>query len=273
MNWGEPWYAGFRESQTEYRLKNQPYFRRNYMPGMLGWFRMTEQISIEDAEWMLARSAAFDAGYAFVTSYEALERNGSTDRILDAIGLWERARMAGAFSAEQMSRMEDPNTEFVLVGVAEGVWELTQVYPQIFRHERGARQPGEPASSTFALENPGDEQVLQWILTAEDGVVSDIQMAIDEREVIRASVRLEQGWSLRYEGGTVATVIDANNRRVRDVPVSEENFRIAAGNHTLSFSSSLRPEQEAKARLELRPRGGVEQVALNDVGGAQTREE
>ncbi len=31
MNWGEPWYAGFRESQTEYRLKNQAYFQRNLM--------------------------------------------------------------------------------------------------------------------------------------------------------------------------------------------------------------------------------------------------
>jgi hypothetical protein len=62
MNWGEPWYAGFRESQTEYRLKNQPYFRRNLMPGMLGWFKMTAQTSIEDVEWMLARSGAFDAG-------------------------------------------------------------------------------------------------------------------------------------------------------------------------------------------------------------------
>jgi hypothetical protein len=38
MNWGEPWYAGFRESQTEYRMKNQKYFKRNLMPGMLGWF-------------------------------------------------------------------------------------------------------------------------------------------------------------------------------------------------------------------------------------------
>ncbi len=41
MNWGEPWYAGFRESQTEYRFKNQKYFERNLMPGMLGWFLMT----------------------------------------------------------------------------------------------------------------------------------------------------------------------------------------------------------------------------------------
>ena len=44
---------------------------------------------------MLARSAAFDAGYAFVTSYEALEGNGFADRILEAIGAWEKARMDG----------------------------------------------------------------------------------------------------------------------------------------------------------------------------------
>ena len=41
MNWGEPWYAGFRESQTQYRFNNQAYFQRNFMPGMLGWFKMT----------------------------------------------------------------------------------------------------------------------------------------------------------------------------------------------------------------------------------------
>ncbi|MGD8276782.1 MAG: hypothetical protein PVH00_02095, partial [Gemmatimonadota bacterium] len=51
MNWGEPWYAGFRESQTEYRLKNQAYFRRNLMPGMLGWFQMRPGTSVADVEW------------------------------------------------------------------------------------------------------------------------------------------------------------------------------------------------------------------------------
>ena len=62
MNWGEPWYAGFRESQTEYRLKNQDYFRRNLMPCMLGWFNMTGQTSLEDIEWLLARAAGFGRG-------------------------------------------------------------------------------------------------------------------------------------------------------------------------------------------------------------------
>ena len=52
MNWGEPWYAGFRESQTEYRLKNQAYFTRNLMPHMLGWFSLRPNTSPEDIEWI-----------------------------------------------------------------------------------------------------------------------------------------------------------------------------------------------------------------------------
>ena len=273
MNWGEPWYAGFRESQTEYRLKNQPYFRRNYMPGMLGWFRMTEQVSIEDVEWMLARSAAFDAGYSFVTSYEALEGNGFTDRILAAIGLWERARMADAFSADQKSRMEDVRNEFTLAAVDEGSWQLTQVYPQTFRHERGVRQPGEPTVSTFQFDNLGDEQSLHWILTAEDGDVSEVSMTLDGGEALRLPARLEQGWSLRYEGGNSVTVRNAEHRRVRDIRIGSEDFLLASGPHTITFDSELRPEQEAKAKLELRPRGPTERVVTTDEDSNQTREE
>ena len=74
FDWGEPWYGGFRESQTEYRFKNQAYFKRNYMPGMLGWFKMTPETSIEDIEWLLARASGYDAGYAFVASLESIEK-------------------------------------------------------------------------------------------------------------------------------------------------------------------------------------------------------
>jgi len=260
MNWGEPWYAGFRESQTEYRLKNQPYFRRNLMPAMLGWFRMTSQITIEDVEWMLARSAAFDAGYAFVTSYEAMETNGFTDRILDAIGLWERARMADAFSREQRQRMEDVNREFHLEEDGPEAWRLTEVFPQVFRHERGVRQPGEPTASTFSFENPGDAQSLHWVLSAEDGEVSQIQILIDDAE-IALPVVLAEGWSLRYEGGRTATIRDADHRLVREVALDELAFQIAAGRHALTVDARLEPEEETKARLEIRPHGRSERVA------------
>ncbi len=261
MNWGEPWYAGFRESQTEYRMKNQPYFRRNLMPGMLGWFRMTEQTTIEDVEWMLARSAAFDAGYAFVTGYAALEENGFTDRILDAIGLWERARMADIFTSEQKQRMEDVQSEFHLDTDGADGWWVTQVHPQVFRHERGVRQPGEPASTSFEFANPGDEQLMHWTLTAEDGEVSDISLSIDNGASIMLPVHLREGWSLRYEGGAVATIRDASHRPQGRIDVNEAAFRVGSGSHMVALDARLRPEDEAKARLELRLRGRTERLA------------
>jgi hypothetical protein len=80
MNWGEPWYAGFRESQTQYRLKNQNYYARNLMPRMLGWFQMNAETTLEDAEWLLARAAGFDAGFCLVTSPDTVRRNGAGDQ-------------------------------------------------------------------------------------------------------------------------------------------------------------------------------------------------
>lgn len=260
MNWGEPWYAGFRESQTEYRLKNQPYFRRNLMPGMLGWFRMTSQTTIEDVEWMLARSAAFDAGYAFVTSYEALTDNGFADRILAAIGLWERARMADAFSAEQKRRMEDVQQEFHLAAAGPDVWQLIQIHPQVLRHARGVRQPGEPTSSTLSFANPGVEQPLRWIASAEGGTASQIRLSIDDRPPVLLAVTLQQGWSIRYDGGSVATVHDAKHREQGHLPIERTAFHIAPGRHTVTLDARLQPEQETQVRLELRPRGRAESV-------------
>ncbi|NNM04122.1 MAG: hypothetical protein HKO65_03385, partial [Gemmatimonadetes bacterium] len=190
MNWGEPWYAGFRESQTEYRLKNQAYFRRNMMPGMLGWFRMQPQTSVEDIEWMLARSAAFDAGYAFVTSFEALEGNGRSDEILGLIGTWEEARMAGVFSEDQKTRMEDITNEFHLERSGGNGWALSQIYPTVVRYEVRDRQPGEPSSNTFEFENQGSDQTLRFIATAEGASIESIRFEVDAKGKIDFPVRL-----------------------------------------------------------------------------------
>jgi len=114
MNWGEPWYAGFRESQTQYRLLNQAYYRRNLMPSMLGWFRMTPEISLEDIEWLLARAAGFDAGFALVTGPEVVAAHGMGGQVLAKIKLWESARMAGAFPESIKKEMEDINNEYHL---------------------------------------------------------------------------------------------------------------------------------------------------------------
>jgi hypothetical protein len=261
MNWGEPWYAGFRESQTEYRLKNQAYFRRNMMPGMLGWFRMQPETSVEDIEWMLARSAAFDAGYAFVTSFEALEQNGRSDDILDLIGMWEEARMGDVFTPDQKRRMEDISNEFHLEQVGETGWDLYQIHPTVVRYQHRERQPGEPSHQTFAFENGGAEQSLRFIATAVGTAVDGILMEFDGVHRVELPVRLQDGEVLVYQGGGEATIYSARWQIIGTVPVDEAALMVGSGAHSLMLDAATSGGDGGHLKVELRLWGEAESVA------------
>jgi hypothetical protein len=140
MNWGEPWGAGFRKGQTLYRFKNQLYFERNLMPHMLGWFALSKETTVADAEWLLARAAGFNAGFALATSLastaqlaadpssaEALQKYGATPAILEAVRQWETARMTGAFTEEVKAELRDNDREFHLAPAGAGQWDLYPV--------------------------------------------------------------------------------------------------------------------------------------------------
>ncbi|MGD2124381.1 MAG: hypothetical protein PVJ76_21810, partial [Gemmatimonadota bacterium] len=258
MNWGEPWYAGFRESQTEYRLKNQAYFRRNLMPGMLGWFQMRPETSVEDIEWMLARSAAFDAGYAFVTSFEAVEANGRSQEILELMGNWEEARMAGAFSRDQKVRMEHIANEFHLHGDGGG-WVLHQIHPTVVRLDVRERQPGEPTHGTVSFDNVGPRQPLHFILTAEGVSVDGLFLELDGSGGVDLSVVLRDGEALVYEGGGTATHYSPRWRRLGEVAVDSAGLEVRPGSHTL-LVDGWDPRGEGSLKVEIRIWGEAEGV-------------
>ena len=157
FNWGEPWYAGFRESQTLYRFKNQLLYERNFLPHMLGWFALRADTSLADAEWLLARAAGYNAGFALAASPESMaqqaaaatdatRQNSSTPAILEAVRQWESARIAGAFSAEVRTMLQDNQREFHLEPAGKGQWDL---YP-MKSGERGT------AVRVSAKLNPAD---------------------------------------------------------------------------------------------------------------------
>jgi hypothetical protein len=253
MNWGEPWYAGFRESQTEYRLKNQKYFDRNYIPNMLGWFLMKPETSIEDINWLLARSAAFDAGYAFVTSYDALEKNGYTDKILSAIGMWEHARMQGVFSAEQKLLMEDVNNEFILTKSDDDAFQLTRIYTFRFTHEYRQRQPGEPLSSSIEFENPGEEQVMAFILTAKKGTIINPEIEISGNRLIIIPVKLDEGEHLKFDG-EFANVYSAQWQLQKSIGLDKDLLNVLPGKQSIEVSCNFKGA-EGEMMLELRLEG------------------
>jgi hypothetical protein len=137
-NWGEPWYAGFRQSQTLYRMKNQLFFTRNLIPHMLGWFSLRTQTPPEDVEWLCARAAGYDAGFALATSFASKATQTAGDEadldkaraaILDIVNQWETARQSGAFPESVKPFLQDVNREFRLVAEGTGGWELRPTKP------------------------------------------------------------------------------------------------------------------------------------------------
>lgn len=265
MNWGEPWYAGFRESQTSYRLLNQDYFRRNYIPCMLGWFSMRDNTSIEDIEWMLARSAAFDAGYALVTSNKLVEKNGFGEEILEKIKQWEKARMSKAFTEDQKKRMENIQAEFTLETVSENQWNLYPYNVQRYEHKRIIRQPGEPVWSTFEFENIHKEQPLQFILTTtKKSSASKLFIEIDDYKKIDLEITLAAGENLKYEAGKNIVLYDKSWNRLESIRIDPSLLLLSKGKHKIKIGCEFSGSEEASLKLELKTIGEAEEVTRNN---------
>jgi hypothetical protein len=137
-NWGEPWWGDFRKSQTLYRLKNQLFYVRNLLPHMLGWFAVRRETTVKDAEWLCARAAGFDAGFALAVSYDSTAQQTaakvpgpqqSIAAILEVIRQWESARLSGAFPESVKSQLQDVTREFHLANIGPGEWQLEPVDP------------------------------------------------------------------------------------------------------------------------------------------------
>ena len=255
MNWGEPWYAGFRESQTEYRLKNQAYFQRNLMPGMLGWFKMTPSTSLEDIEWMLSLSAGYDAGYGFVTSFDAVEGNGLSPNILQLLGDWEKVRMSNVLSEELKASLRAREKEFHLQTDSLNGWSLTPVSVHIFRHVNREKQPGEPEETVFEFKSIEPEQAVPFILTAEGGTATAIELTFDNREPLLLDVTLEKGESFVFDGGEVGRVYDASWHVLSEVAVDTARLTVAPGSHSVSLTAFFEGDENTALRLELRLNG------------------
>jgi hypothetical protein len=263
-NWGEPWYEGFRESMQEYRIKNQALFERNYLPNMLGWYLLTETTSLSDIEWMLARAAGFNAGFALATSIDAVRKNPDTGPILDAIREWESARRTRAFSPAHRERFRDPKTEFHLEAVKDGEWNLYPYHEsQGYVHEKTVRQPGEPTGSRWEYRNPDKEQPLQFTLrvAGDSGVVANPKIDLDRYGTVSWSVELSAGQTLLCEGLPVARVYDAKGRQIRTVVAKGPVPVVHPGMHEILFDCEYKGAIHPAVLVTFRSRGGAERVA------------
>ena len=260
-NWGEPWYGGFRESMQEYRIQNQALFDRNFVPNMLGWYRLTATTSLAEMEWMLARAAGYAAGFAMSTTLEALRQNPDTPRLLDTIREWEAARRSGAFTPSQRERARNPKLEFHLERAEPG-WRLFPFHDiGPFRHAQAERQPGEPASTTWVVDNPDAAQPLQFrIQVSGGGSISTLHLEVGRAQSLDLAVTLAAGESLVLDANGLARSYDAKGRQKGVIKLDRPAPRLAAGRQDVWFVCAFAGDAAPTVDVTFRTRGDAEAV-------------
>jgi len=250
-------------------LMNQDFYRRNLLPSMLGWFSMSSQTSIEDTEWLLARAAGFDAGFAFNLSFENVEKNGQSETIFKAMNTWETARMAGAFTPEQKLRMEDINNEYHLEPAGLGQWILYPYQIKRYMHEQKVRQPGEPLFSTFEFENPFDDQPMMFIIylvpdeNNTGSFVEKIILEVNDYNKIEIPVNMEPNQILKLDGKGKFQVFDRNWKLVKEVDTNTKTPVLSKGKNKIILDAVFSGEGSSKIKFEVKTIGKGETVKAN----------
>ncbi len=266
MNWGEPWYAGFRESQLQLRLKNQQFYRRNLMPSMLGWFSLRAETTPEDIEWMLALGAGYEAGFGLSTSLETLRKHGKKDEMLALIKLWEKARMDGIFSEDHKAHLRGLKNEFHLEKADVNSYTLTPVYNAYFKHSQQLKQPGEPVYSSFKFENAAIEQPASFIIAMQPGKETDpdvtfdqISIAINQQDALLLP-SLGRNQIIHCDGKTVK-LYNKQWQLQKTIELNRPIPLLKVGSNNIVFDGRYSGENGADVKLELRAMGKPELIA------------
>jgi hypothetical protein len=254
-NWGEPWYGGFKESMQDYRINNQALFDRNFIPHMLGWYLLTKTTTLGEMEWMLARAAGYDAGFAMVARPSAIRENPIGGKLLDAIKEWETARLSGAFSDDQEARLKDPKNEFHLEKAGENVWNLFQVKTVgSFTHVKTERQPGEPANARWDFDIGSFRQPLQFRMDimGGSGSVSNFRIILDGYFDISLCQELAPGETVICDGTDILRIYDNKGKLKNTVKLQSSPPEVNTGSHRITFSCEFLGDESPKVEFALK---------------------
>ncbi len=256
MNWGEPWYGGMKESHNALRFSNQAIHERNYQPNMLGWFWFQSGTSLEDMEWMLARAAGWNAGYALVVNPSDLDSNPFTAEIIEMILTWEEARNRGIFDKRQKQLLKAGENDFSLTKASDEEFHLQYYRKEGFVHENLVLQPGQPHYSDWEFDNITGKQRLYFRLLAagEAGSLDQIVLELDGYQKMEIPVSLNAGYSCIYDGSGKLWVYDEKGSLKQKQDIDFGGINIDEGVHSLqvSCSFSIDSDLELKGMVKLK---------------------
>lgn len=253
-NWGEPHWDSARRGGTHvYRAKNQLFYQRNLIPSMLGWYTVFlasengkwEATPPENMEYLLSRSAAFDAGAAFRIHSDTIKNHGLMEHYFDLIRRWNRFRLEADIPEFVRNRLKEEQSNWHLEETNDG-WELTELILREYDLEYCDREVRTEAGSYGQSSSEEGELIHHTTLMNLDGsypLVADgsyPEISSAEPETIRFRIRVGKpgcgylknldlygtlrfdfqaygGDYLVYEGGTTLFHYDRNYRLLETI--------------------------------------------------------
>ena len=264
LNWGEPWYGGFTKSQGHYRYQNQALLKRNYTPNMLGWFLLNSTTTLQEFEYMLARSAGYDAGYALYTKLISLAQNKEFTQIAEAINIWEEARLKRVFNNEQIEDLKNVNNDFSLSKPDDSSYALQYYKKEKFELLNEMVQPGQPndVSVEFEVEEP---QNLYLVIGAvgETGSINQVTIVYNGYETLSLDVELMPNYSITYRGDNKIMVYDEKGRMKAIEEIDLEGIDMTQGAHNLRISAEFSDVADMKLEGYVRIKDRVDLIQGN----------
>lgn len=267
MNWGEPWGEAMRVGQTESRIKNQDFFRRNLFSRMLGWFlirlseRKFECSTLEDLEWALSESAGFDAGYGMTIRVGTLKKHGQIDTLLEAMKNWDSLRLSHSFSDEQKIRLKDPKTEWHLEKIDDETYNL---YPMMitkpFVCDLSEMQPGQSGGSDWSVESEFEGKFAFRLRVEGEGEIRNPTF-ITPNGRISFECTIEDSQYLLYSFDGTAVVTDRNYNTIEKAGVTGDASLIKGAN-AVAFSCEHDKSDTPEITVRFMTRGDPDVVRL-----------
>jgi hypothetical protein len=158
--------------------------------------------------------------------------------LLDAIHLWETARLSGAFSEEQKGRLKDPKNEFHLES-RKGAWLLYQFEtPGRFEYVKKEKQPGEPLYDQWEFTLSSFEQPFRFQLDVMDttGSISHMKLILDNYFEIHIPMDLLAGETVIADGSAILRIYDRTGKFKAIYELPSALPLINTGAHTMRFS-------------------------------------
>lgn len=266
-SWGEPWGSkNFREAHLDHRIQVQKGLKEDLLPRKMGQFRINQETTRKDIEWVMGLCAGFDAGVDFYISPDIEKINNEADDILAEIKKWENARMNGLFSEEQKTKLRDPYT-FYGLQITDGAAQLVfieswapeskindvaegnslpesilksnatlQVSPD-YKHTNMTTEPGQPTASIWEYVCDGPTQKLQYVIRLPKDskeAVKGIYLKVGTQKIV-LPFTLEPGDYIVNKGDETLQHCSEDQKVKKEVRLDLSSFTVNQGKNQIEF--------------------------------------